>query len=269
MHSIRIGLLTLFTLAFVPLPALASLDWDSALRGEHRDPKNAARDGARHPRETLEFFGLEEGMRVVELAPGGGWYTEVLAPLMKGNGSYYAAHYGPNGQAYYRRALGAYLQKLGENDDVYGEVKVTVLASPMSTEIAPAGSADMVLAFRNVHSWMRAGTLAETMAASFTALKGGGVFGIVQHRTKDNRTQDAMKETGYVSEDVVIAAAEAAGFELAARSEVNANPKDTADHTKGVWELPPGLRGDAKDRAARIAVGESDRMTLKFVKPGA
>lgn len=260
-----------FFLAFIigvsPITS-AALDWDTALNGEHRKAANAARDDSRHPKATLEFFGLKEDMSVVELAPGGGWYTEVLAPLLRENGAYYAAHYTLNGSAYTRRSVGAYLQKLGENDDIYGNVTVTTLSPSEQVEIAPAGSADMVVAFRNVHSWMRADTLGETFVAAFNALKSGGVFGIVQHRAKDGRSADAMKETGYVSEDLVIAAAKSVGFELADRSEVNANPKDTADHPKGVWELPPGLRGDESTRAARMAVGESDRMTLKFVKPG-
>lgn len=259
--------LALSLTVFSALPASAALDWSAALNGDHRDAKNAVRDEFRHPRETLEFFGLEEGMTVVELAPGGGWYTEVLAPLLRGNGVYYAAHYGLNSGAYARRSLGGYLKKLGVNDDVYGEVRVTALAPPSSVTIAPAGSADLVLAFRNVHSWMRAGTLAETLVAAFDALKPGGVFGVVQHRARDGRDEEAMKASGYVSEDYVIAAARSVGFELDARSEVNANPKDTADYEGGVWELLPALRSDAKDRNARAAVGESDRMTLRFVKP--
>jgi predicted methyltransferase len=249
------------------LPASAALDWDSALGGAHRSDADKARDAFRHPRETLEFFGLEEGMTVVELAPGGGWYTEILAPLLRGNGSYYAAHYGPNSGAYYRRSLGRYLSKLGENDDLYGEVVVTTLAPPDAVVIAPEGSADMVLAFRNVHSWMNAGTLAETFSAAFDALKPGGVFGVVQHRASDGRDVEAMKESAYISEDHVIAAARSVGFELAARSEINANPKDPTDHAGGVWELPPSLRGKESEREAKRAIGESDRMTLRFVKP--
>lgn len=249
------------------VPSWAALDWDAALAGQHRAERNSARDMFRHPRETLEFFGVKEGATVVELAPGGGWYTEVLAPLLLGKGSYYAAHYSPNGSAYYRRSLGGYLQKLGENADVYGEVTVTTLAPPESIVIAPAESADVVVAFRNVHSWMRAGTIAETFIAAYDALKPGGVFGIVQHRAKDGRDQEAMKATGYVSEDFVIAAARSVGFELDGRSEINANPKDPGDHAKGVWELPPSLRGEESEKADKMAIGESDRMTLRFVKP--
>jgi predicted methyltransferase len=262
-----VRLIATFLAALLALPAAAALNWDAALSGEHRSDANKARDQYRHPRETLEFFGLEEGMTVVELAPGGGWYTEVLAPLLKGNGQYYAAHYGPNSGGYYRRSLGGYLTKLGKNDDVYGEVIVTTLAPPEAVVIAPEGSADLVLAFRNIHSWMRADSLAETFQAAFAALKPGGVFGIVQHRASDGRDVEAMKDTAYISEDYVIAAARSAGFELAARSEVNANPKDPTDHKNGVWELPPSLRGAEEEREAKMAIGESDRMTLRFVKP--
>lgn len=250
------------------LPAVAALDWDVALEGEHRSESNRARDVYRHPRETLEFFGLREGMTVVELAPGGGWYTEVLAPLLKGSGEYYAAHYDPNGGAYYRRALGAYLSKLGRNDDVYGDVVVTTLAPPEALVIAPEGRADLVLAFRNIHSWMNADSLGQAFAAAFAALKPGGIFGVVQHRAADGRDVESMKDTGYVSEDYVIAAARSVGFELDGRSEVNANPADPTDHAGGVWALPPTLRGEEAEHEAKLVIGESDRMTLRFIKPG-
>lgn len=251
------------------LPVQAALDWDAALGGEHRSAEAAARDEFRHPRETLEFFGLSEGMTVVELSPGGGWYTEVLAPLVAESGRYYAAHASVNGGAYGRRALGGYLTKLGKDDDNYGKVIVTELNPPESVAVAPQGSVDLVLAFRNIHSWMRGDVLDEVLAGAFTALKPGGVFGVVQHRGRDGISVEEMKNTAYVTEEHVIAAAEAAGFELAERSEVNANPKDTADYDKGVWTLPPTLANGDTDRERYMAIGESDRMTLKFVKPGA
>lgn len=254
--------------ALLSVPASADLDWATALKGKHRAESNVLRDEFRHPRETLEFFGLEEGMTVVELSPGGGWYTEVLAPLLAAEGSYYAAHNSPNGSAYSRRSLGGYLQKLAKDDDVYGEVIVTTLTTDDAQAIAPVQTADMVLAFRNIHSWMRADTLAETLVSAFETLKPGGVFGVVQHRASDGRDVERMKATAYISEDYVIAAARSVGFELADRSEVNANPKDKGDYPDGVWELPPSLNTDDANRAARMAVGESDRMTLKFVKPG-
>jgi predicted methyltransferase len=254
-------------LPFFAASVEAALDWETALAGAHRDPKNAARDEFRHPRQTLEFFGLKENMTVVELYPGGGWYTEVLAPLLAPAGRYFAAHLSPNGGPYARRSLGRYLQKLGADDDVYGEVTVTTLAPPSSIVIAPPGTADMVLAFRNVHSWMNAGVLAEVFEAAYGALKPGGVFGVVQHRAPGPRSEEEMKRTAYVSEDFVIAAAKSVGFELDARSEINANPRDTADWEGGVWELPPSLDVDEAQRESRLAIGESDRMTLRFVKP--
>lgn len=249
------------------LPAQAALNWDAALAGKHRSEKNAARDAFRHPRQTLEFFGLREGMTIVELSPGGGWYTEVLAPLIADSGHYYAAHGSVNGSAYTRRSLGGYLTKLGKDDDTYGNVVVSELNPPDSVSIAPAGSADLVLAFRNIHTWMRGDVLDDVLAAAFTALKPGGVFGVVQHRGRDGISIDEMKSSAYVTEEHVIAAAKAAGFRLVGRSEINANPKDTADYENGVWALPPSLSNGDKDRERYLAIGESDRMTLKFLKP--
>tara|TARA_R110002110_G_scaffold140056_1_gene327036 strand:- start:6355 stop:7152 length:798 start_codon:yes stop_codon:yes gene_type:complete len=256
-------------LALAIAPAHAELDWESALNGPQRAETNKARDASRHPRETLEFFGIKEGMTVVELSPGGGWYTEVLAPLVAESGKLYAAHFSPNaaGSPYFRNALGGFLQKLAGNHELYGPVVVTALAPPAETTVAPAGSADLVVAFRNVHSWMGMGSLDGTLAAAYTALKPGGVLGLVQHRAQAGDDVEAMAKSGYVTEAHVIAAAEKAGFTLDASSEINANPKDTADHPHGVWSLPPALRGGDQDRAKFEAIGESDRMTLRFIKP--
>ncbi|GAB3308017.1 class I SAM-dependent methyltransferase [Haliea atlantica] len=255
-------------LALAVLPAHAQLDWDAALAGEHRSEANRARDDARHPRETLEFFGLREGMTVVELSPGGGWYTEVLAPLLVDNGTLYAAHFGLNAPgAYFRKSLGGYLQKLAANHELYGPVVVTQLQPPAETTVAPAGSADLVVAFRNVHSWMRSDSLDAVFQAAHAALKPGGVLGIVQHRAEAGRSEEQMASTGYVTEAHVIAAAEAAGFTLDGRSEINANPRDTRDHPQGVWSLPPSLVGGDEGREGFMAIGESDRMTLRFRKP--
>ena len=256
--------------ALVAMPASAELDWQLALDGVQRSDDNKARDGSRHPRETLEFFGIRSGMTVVELAPGGGWYTEVLAPLMGGDGVYYAAHHSLNSPgAYYRNSLGKYLQKLASDEALYGSVIVTQMHPPSEVAIAPPGSADLVVAFRNVHSWMRGGMLDGVLAAAFTALKPGGKLGIVQHRAKPGTDEETMKRTGYVTEAHVVAAAEAAGFTLEASSPINANPADTADHPNGVWNLPPALRDGDVDREKYLAIGESDRMTLRFVKPAA
>lgn len=255
--------------ALMIAPAQAALDWETALQGPQRSEQNKARDDWRHPRETLEFFGLKEGMTVVELSPGGGWYTEILAPLVADNGKLYAAHFGLNaGAAYFRNSLGQFLQKLAADDELYGPVVVTQLQPPEHTAIAPAGSADLVLAFRNVHSWLRGDSLEATLQAAHKALKPGGVLGIVQHRAGEDADPDVatMGRTGYVSQDYLVEVAAAAGFELEASSDINANPRDTADHADGVWALPPSLRGGDKNREAMLAIGESDRMTLKFVK---
>jgi len=250
------------------LPAQAALDWELALDGAQRSEENKSRDVYRHPRETLEFFGIRGDMTVVEISPGGGWYTEILAPLLMEEGVFYAAGASLNpGHPYYRRGLGKYLQKLGDDNDVYGKVIVTQLQPPLISDPAPDGSADMVLTFRNVHNWMNSKTDQAMFAAAYQALKSGGVLGVVEHRAKPGTSLEDMTKSGYVTQDYVIKVAEQAGFTLAASSELNANANDTADHPKGVWTLPPRLRLGEEDRAKYVAIGESDRMTLKFVKP--
>jgi predicted methyltransferase len=247
--------------------ALADFDWNTALNGKHRAEGNADRNQYRHPRETLEFFGLEPGMTVMEVSPGGGWYTEILAPLMKGNGKLIAAHGHPNGGSYSRRSLGGFLRKMGENNDVYGEVEVTALQPPRAMTPAAPGSVDVAVVFRNVHSWLRTNQAEASLAAIYDALKPGGVLGIVQHRAKPGTDLETMVDTAYITEEKVIELAELAGFELDAKSEINANPADTKDYPGGVWTLPPSLREGDKNRDKYIAIGESDRMTLRFVKP--
>ncbi len=259
-------LMVLTGLMLAPL-VNAELDWDTALNGKHRAEGNAARNEARHPRETLEFFGLEPGMTVLEVSPGGGWYTEVLAPLLRDNGKLIAAHYSPNGGAYARRSLGGFLAKLGANNDTYSGVVVGFLQPPTEMAPVPPESVDMALAFRNVHSWMRMNQVEMFFASIYDALKPGGVFGIVQHRGVAGSDVETMKKTAYVSESQVVEFAELAGFSLEAASEINANPKDTKDYPGGVWTLPPSLSQGDTDREKYLAIGESDRMTLKFLKP--
>ena len=255
-------------LALLVAPGAYALDWEAALNGAHRAPENSARDDSRHPRQTLEFFGLEDGMTVVEIAPGGGWYTEVLAPLMKDNGTYYAAHHSLNSPGgYARNSLGKYLQKLAADPDVYGQVQITQFGGPDLVALAPAGSADLVVGFRNVHSWLRAGTLDATLSAAFAALKPGGTLGLVQHSASADIPLEAMKKSGYVPQAYVVAAAKKAGFKLADSSDINVNIRDTGDHPSGVWSLPPGFRGGDVDKDKFAAIGESNRMTLKFTKP--
>ena len=254
-------------LLFSAMGAQADFNWEAALSGEHRTEANRARDVYRHPKETLSFFGIAPGMTVMELSPGGGWYTEVLAPLMDGNGTLIAAHSSPNGGSYARRSLGGFLKKLGENGDVYGSVEVSTLQPPNAVSPAAPGTVDLALAFRNVHSWLRADQAEMMFSVIAETLKPGGVLGIVQHRGDAGLSLEQMKNTAYVSEEKVIELAQLAGLELDARSEINANPKDTKDHPRGVWTLPPTLAAGDTDRERYVAIGESDRMTLRFVKP--
>ncbi len=253
--------------ALAATPAADALD--KALGGSHRAESNRARDVYRHPKETLLFFGLQPHMHVVEITPGGGWYTEVLALVLRDKGRLYAAHnHVDEGTSdYMRKSREAYVAKLAKNPAVYDKVVVTSIDAPKHTDIAPKGSADLVLTFRNVHNWTAAGNDEVNFRAFFDALKPGGVLGVVEHRAKEGTSVEDMKRSGYMTESYVIRLAERAGFKLAARSEINANPRDTKDHPNGVWSLPPVVRGGAQDRDKFMAIGESDRMTLRFVKP--
>jgi len=245
---------------------------DAAIAGDHRSDENKARDKFRRPKETLAFFGFRSDMTVVEIWPGGGWYTEILAPALKDSGKLYAAQYSVNpSYGYQRRYLGAFLSKLGANAKLYRDVEITTLDFPYALAIAPAGTADMVLTFRNAHNWVNPGYGTHAAALSFKvmfdALKPGGVLGVVDHRWPDPKTEDPDADNGYVSEERIIRLAKEAGFELAARSDMNRNPKDDHEHPQGVWTLLPSLALGETDREQYIAIGESDRMTLKFVKP--
>jgi predicted methyltransferase len=241
---------------------------EQVLAGAHRSAENRARDAQRHPVDTLLFFGIKPDMTVVEVWPGaGGWYTEILAPLLATRGKLYAAQLPPApGNEFVTAGRRKFSEKLAARPDLYGKVEVTALG-PSGEAIAPPGSADLVLTFRNVHNWMSLGYAKEAFAAMFTALKPGGVLGVVEHRADPNKPQDARAPTGYVNEEYAIGLIEAAGFKLVARSEINANPKDTKDYEQGVWTLPPDLRLGNRERAKYEAIGESDRFTLKFRKP--
>jgi len=237
-----------------------------ALKGSWREPANAARDPYRHPRETLEFFGLKPGMTVVQLWPGTGWYTEVLAPVLKDHGQLIDAAVPARGENESDNTV-RYLAKLKKDPAVYGKVKTVDFAPPGKMDLGPEGSADMVLTFRNLHNWQGRGQLDNVFQAAFKVLKHGGVFGVVEHRAAAGKTVDQTYDSGYMPVDYVIQEAKKAGFTLADQSEINANPKDTKDYPKGVWTLPPTYTLGDKDRAKYAAIGESDRMTLKFVKP--
>jgi predicted methyltransferase len=230
------------------------------IAGSQRTPAFEARDRYRHPRQVLEFFGLRPDMSVVEIWPAGGWWTEILAPYLRADGKYYAAIQPP-----FRAA--AFREQLAAAPRYYDRVVVTEAGPPDHWRIAPPGSVDLVLSFRNVHNWLAGGYAQKMFAAMFRALKPGGVLGLVEHRAAPGTTRADWVKSGYVSEAFVIQLAREAGFRLVAQSEVNSNPLDTKNYPKGVWTLPPTLELGRKDRAKYLAIGESDRMTLRFVKP--
>ena len=236
----------------------------SAIAAPTRTPANVMRDSARHPYETLTFFGIKPTMTVVELTPAGGWYTEILAPYLRENG----ALIGASEEVVEGKRAGMGFRNKVNSNPVYSKVRLGIFEPPAKYAIAPANSVDMVLTFRNMHNWVEAGpaVLQDVLKNVRTVLKPGGVFGVVDHRLPASMTQDAKASSGYLHEAWVIKTVEAAGFKLVAKSEVNANPKDKADHPNGVWALPPVLANKDDKRSDYLAIGESDRMTLKFVK---
>ncbi len=238
------------------------------LKDKHRSAPHQSRDRFRHPSETLDFFAVHPDMTVVEIWPGGkGWYTEILAPYLKQYGHLYAAHFDENSTiSYFSVSLQEYRLKLAANPDLYAKVTTTTLQAPSQLKIAPDNSADRVLTFRNVHNWMKYSQAETVFKAMYQALKPGGILGIVEHRNSTKTQQDPRALSGYVTEAYVIHLATQAGFELLAKSEINANPKDTHEHPNGVWSLPPTLRGGEKNKDYFQTIGESDRMTLKFIK---
>jgi len=235
----------------------------AAIAGDHRSEANRARDPDRHPAETLAFFGLEPTMTVVEMAPGGGWYTEILAPTLKDQGQLVAAIPDPEQSPYGER----FMTFLESEPELYSEVEPVVFMPPEQTSLGPDGSADMVVTFRSTHGWINRGQAADVYGAMFRVLKPGGILGVVQHRADEGADPAVTAEDGYVPEAYVIGLAEAAGFVLDEKSEINANPQDDHDHPEGVWTLPPSLRLGEAESAEYIAIGESDRMTLRFRKP--
>ncbi|MDB5408039.1 MAG: Methyltransferase [Rhodospirillales bacterium] len=252
-----------------PAVEAAADDLDALVAGPQRSAANRVRDPYRHPAETLAFFGVRPDMTIVEIWPGGsGWWTEILAPYLRDAGKYYAAGQETSltsEEAVWNRET--FAKKMAVDPALYGKVVVTEFAGDRH-DIAPPGSADMIVTFRNVHNWMADGSADATFRAFYKALKPGGILGIEEHRGDPNRSQDPLAKSGYVREDWTIALAEKAGFKLAGKSEVNANPKDTKDYAAGVWTLPPSYRLKDQDRAKYEAIGESDRFTMRFVKPG-
>ncbi|MFN3513046.1 MAG: class I SAM-dependent methyltransferase [Phenylobacterium sp.] len=255
--------------------AARPLTIEEAVAGEWRSPADRARDAWRHPAESLAFWGLEPGQTVVEFWPGAGWYTDIVAPFLAATkGKLIAANLETADPAA-AEIVEAYRTKLLGNRRLYGEVEITAFG-PTSGPVAPAGSADLVLFLRNLHNWMAAGIAEKAFRDAFAALKPGGLLGVEEHRAAPGGVQDALAADGYVQQAYVVKLAEEAGFVLDAQSEINANPADTRDHPFGVWTLPPvrrtSPRGEPEDptfdRAKYDAIGESDRMTLRFRKPG-
>lgn len=256
-------------------PPEGSLEW--AVAGAWRSPADRARDTWRHPKETLAFYGLAPGMTVIEFWPGAGWWTEILAPyLTRNQGTLYAANFqvGQGADPAQVEIVERFRQRFGADKKLYGEVKMSEFG-PTSGPPTPPSSADLVIFSRNLHNWMAAGIAEKAFADAFTTLKPGGILGVEQHRAEIGGTQDPAATNGYVQEPYVKQLAAEAGFAFVGASEVNANPKDTKDHPFGVWTLPPqrltAPRGQpanpAFDRSKYDAIGESDRMTLKFRKP--
>jgi len=237
------------------------------LAGDQRSPENRARDGYRHPKETLLFFGIRPEMKVLEVWPEPGWYTEVIAPLLRAKGKYYAAVIAADpANKHITQRLDEYRAKLAARPDLYD--RVTVVSFPADGgDAVPPGSVDMVVTFRNIHNWMARDVAPQAFATIYRALKPGGVLGVVEHRGNPAVAQDPKAKSGYVNEDYAIRLIEAQGFRLLAESQVNANPKDTKDYEQGVWTLPPTYRLGAKDHDKYAAIGESDRFTLQFMKP--
>jgi predicted methyltransferase len=254
------------TTAAVPAAAAAPAGVDeaalaAAVAAPSRSPENVARDGARHPQQTLAFFGITPTQTVVELWPGKGWFTEILAPLEREHGKLITVS-----------PTGDYLQPfkdfLASKPAVYDRVEVVEVTPPDKLALGADGSADAVLTFRNLHGWVNGGYSQQLHEAVFRVLKPGGVFGVEEHRAPPGTSPEVSAKSGYISEEAEIATATKAGFVLEERSEINANPKDTKDHVNGVWSLPPSYRGGDVDKEKFKAIGESDRMTLRFRKPG-
>jgi predicted methyltransferase len=260
-----------FSMALTAMPFTTAQANDQStlaqlLKAPYRTQANVVRDVHRHPIETLTFFGVKETSTVVEILPGSrGYYLEILAPYLKDRGLYIAANRDELAAPQYLADHQKFLARLKEDEPIFAKVKVTKFNADRH-EIAPAGSADFVLTFRNLHNWLERNEIDGALRAFHKALKPGGVLGVVDHRGRTDLSQETQMKFGYVREDVAIKIIEKAGFKLAATSPVNNNPKDTKDYPDGVWTLPPNLRLGDKDRAKYQAIGESDRFTHRYVK---
>jgi len=260
-----LGLLCLAGCAAPMTRVETSTALDGALASPSRPDAERARDVYRHPKQTLLFFGLRPGMTVAEISPGTGWYTRILAPLLRDHGRLIAAQDPPGSPGVDRERAG--LRKVLDGDPARFDRVEVVDFTPAGAAFAAPGSVDLIVTFRNVHNWMAAGQAEAAFAAFYRALRPGGVLGVVDHRGNALVAQDPQARSGYVNQAYAVKLVESAGFRLVGVSEVNANPKDSKDYPRGVWTLPPTYAEGDKDRARYQAIGESDRFTLKFVKP--
>ncbi|SMN12020.1 hypothetical protein SPBRAN_223 [uncultured Candidatus Thioglobus sp.] len=242
-----------------------SHELDNILQGAHRAPENIPRDIYRHPKETLQFFGIKKDMHVLEILPGKGWYTEILAPLLKNTGQLTVASFGEKNQRDYLKNLHInFMQKMNNDSQTYSNVKTIVFDDEGYLKAIKENPIDMVLTFRNTHNWIRYGGIEDIYKAFYRVLKKGGILGVVQHRAKTGADHKISAEQGYVPETYLITLIENTGFTLLEKSTINNNPKDSKNHPKGVWSLAPNFLAGEKDKY--LPIGESDRMTLKFVK---
>lgn len=265
MNALRTGSLAISAL-LLAAPALADDKLRNVIESDERPAAEAERDQYRNPYETLTFFGIEPDMTVIEISPAGGWYTEILGPYLADEGKLVAAHWNMEQDelpGYYEPGMAKYKERISA--ERFGEVEIIAFDPPEMVNLGEPGSADMVLTFRNVHSYAGDDSFRDVAKAAFEVLKPGGVFGVVGHRAPEDAEHDPS--TGYIKQSWVVGIVESSGFVLEEAGEVNANPDDTADHPNGVWTLPPSLNvPEGEDEEKYRQIGESDRFTLKFVK---
>ena len=267
-HKIIIKILFLI---FLFSNSAYSKSLEQVIESKFRTADYKKRDIYRNPLETLSFFDITDNMTIIELQPSGGnspagWYTEILAPYLKNNGLLIAAHFNPK-ESNWRAEMRSNFELLIKKKPDYRNIKMSMLSMPPG-KLAEDNSADMILTFRNLHNWLKSNSLKEVFKVSYQALKPGGILGVVEHRAPKNYKIEDMIKSGYVSESLAINYAQEVGFVLDKKSEINANLNDTKDHVNGVWNLPPTLKlNNAKERKKYLAMGESDRMTLRFIKP--
>ena len=258
----KISLLLSLIIYLLAPSSLLAHDLKSSINSPDRTLKNVMRDNYRNPYQTITFFKIEPSMTVVELSPGAGWYTEIFANYLHEPGNLIAAHFDSNSDREYFKRGRANFEKKIQSSKIYNNVSIVDLSS----NLAPKNSVDAVVTFRNLHNWI--GPQMDTIFQnSYKVLKPGGIFGVVEHRAKEGTSLDAMKKSGYVTEDYAISIAKKHGFVLVDKSEINSNPKDLKNYEGGVWTLPPSLRLKDKDKQKYLGIGESDRMTLLFKKP--